>query len=114
MKKSLIALAFGTLVLGIAEFTMMGILSYVADDLNISIPASGHLISAYALGACCGAPVLVLAPNRCLSYVWPPAANYWVEHVYKWPSTWAMPLTPTWVDWPSWKATATLPSWALH
>ena len=30
MKKSLIALAFGTLALGIAEFTMMGILPYVA------------------------------------------------------------------------------------
>lgn len=33
MKKSLIALAFGTLGLGIAEFVMMGILPYVADDL---------------------------------------------------------------------------------
>ena len=38
MKKSLIALAFGTLGLGIAEFTMMGILPYVATDLGISIP----------------------------------------------------------------------------
>ena len=38
MKKSLIALAFGTLGLGIAEFTMMGILPYVAKDLHISIP----------------------------------------------------------------------------
>ena len=37
MKKSLIALAFGTLGLGIAEFTMMGILPYVATDLGISI-----------------------------------------------------------------------------
>ena len=37
MKKSLIALAFGTLGLGIAEFTMMSILPYVAADLNIGI-----------------------------------------------------------------------------
>ena len=37
MKKSLIALAFGTLGLGIAEFVMMGILPDVAKDLNISI-----------------------------------------------------------------------------
>lgn len=50
MKKSLIALAFGTLGLGIAEFTMMGILPYVAQDLGISIPMAGHFISAYALG----------------------------------------------------------------
>ena len=37
MKKSLIALAFGTLGLGIAEFVMMGILPDVARDLGISI-----------------------------------------------------------------------------
>ncbi|MDM8335814.1 MFS transporter AraJ [Mediterranea massiliensis] len=69
MKKSLIALAFGTLALGIAEFTMMGILPYVADDLNISIPVAGHLISAYALGVCCGAPVLVLARKCALKKI---------------------------------------------
>ena len=64
MKKSLIALAFGTLGLGIAEFTMMGILPYVAQDLGISIPVAGHLISAYALGVCCGAPMLILARKQ--------------------------------------------------
>ena len=64
MRKSLIALAFGTLGLGIAEFAMMGILPYVAEDLNISIPAAGHLISVYALGVCCGAPMLLLARKR--------------------------------------------------
>ena len=52
MKKSLIALAFGTLGLGIAEFVMMGILPDVAKDLGISIPMAGHFISAYALGVC--------------------------------------------------------------
>ena len=61
MKKSLIALAFGTLGLGIAEFTMMGLLPYVASDLNVSIPTAGHFISAYALGVCCGAPILLWA-----------------------------------------------------
>ena len=60
MKKSLIALAFGTLGLGIAEFAMMGILGSVAENLQISISAAGHLISAYALGVCLGAPVLLL------------------------------------------------------
>lgn len=70
MKKSLISLAFGTLGLGIAEFTMMGILPYVASDLGVSIPMAGHLISAYALGVCCGAPILLWArkfpPKRTL------------------------------------------------
>lgn len=61
MKKSLIALAFGTLALGIAEFVMMGILPEVAKALNISIAKAGHFISAYALGVCVGAPILILA-----------------------------------------------------
>lgn len=61
MKKSLIALAFGTLGLGISEFAMMGILPAVAQDLGVSIPVAGHLISAYALGVCFGAPMLILA-----------------------------------------------------
>ena len=61
MKKSLIALAFGTLGLGIAEFVMMGILPDVAQSLDISITQAGHFISAYALGVCVGAPTLILA-----------------------------------------------------
>lgn len=69
MKKSLIALAFGTLGLGIAEFTMMGILPYVAADLNISIPVAGHFISAYALGVCTGAPILILARKHPLKRI---------------------------------------------
>lgn len=92
MKKSLIALAFGTLGLGIAEFVMMGILPDVARDLGISIPTAGHFISAYALGVCVGAPMLtlarkfqlkrtllvlaalIMAGNICASM----APNYWV------------------------------------
>ena len=54
MKKSLLALASGTLGLGIAEFVMMGILPNVARDLSISIPEAGHFISAYAIGVCGG------------------------------------------------------------
>ena len=69
MKKSLIALAFGTLGLGIAEFAMMGILPDVAKDLGISIPVAGHFISAYALGVCVGAPVLILARKHPLKHI---------------------------------------------
>lgn len=61
MKKSLIALAFGTLALGMAEFVMMGILPDVAREFKISIAQAGHFISAYALGVCAGAPLLILA-----------------------------------------------------
>lgn len=61
MKKSLVALSFGTLALGIAEYVMMGILPDVSRSLHVSIPVAGHLISSYALGVCCGAfiPVVI-------------------------------------------------------
>ena len=57
----------GTLGLGMAEFGMMSILSAVAHNFDITIAAAGHLISAYALGVCCGAVLLVfLAQGRSL------------------------------------------------
>lgn len=64
MKKSLIALAFGTLALGMSEFVMMGILPDIARSLGVSIPEAGHLISAYALGVCFGAPLIVLVARK--------------------------------------------------
>ena len=45
MMKSLIALAFGTLVLGIAEFVMMGILTDVANDLKSAIDGAYKKVS---------------------------------------------------------------------
>jgi DHA1 family arabinose polymer transporter-like MFS transporter len=60
MKKSLISLAFGSFAIGMTEFTMMGILPDIAQDLNIDIPTAGHLIAIYALGVVIGAPILVL------------------------------------------------------
>lgn len=53
--RGLIALAFGTLGLGIAEYVAMGLLPYWASDFNVSIAQSGHAISAYALGVAIGA-----------------------------------------------------------
>ena len=69
MKKSLIALSFGTFGLGIAEFVMMGILPDVARGLSVSIPDAGHFIAAYALGVCFGAPMLVLLRTRPLKQI---------------------------------------------
>ena len=56
----------GTFGLGITEFVMMAVLPYVAEDFNVSIPVAGHLISAYALGVCVGAPTLLM-----LGRTWP-------------------------------------------
>ncbi|SFW74764.1 MFS transporter, DHA1 family, arabinose polymer transporter [Sinomicrobium oceani] len=64
MKKSLLALALGGLGIGVTEFTIMGMLPDVARDLNVTIPAAGYLISAYALGVVIGAPFLVIGMDK--------------------------------------------------
>ena len=64
MKKSLLALAFGTLALGISEYVMTGILPFIAEDLRITIVQAGHLISAYAIGVCVGAPLTVIVARK--------------------------------------------------
>lgn len=52
--KGLLALAMGTFALGLAEFSMMGILSPLASGLHIDIEEAGDFISAYALGVSFG------------------------------------------------------------
>lgn len=64
VKKSLAALSAGTFGLGVAEFAMMAVLPYVAADLRVSIPTAGNWVSAYAVGVCCGAPLLVWGRTR--------------------------------------------------
>lgn len=58
--RGLIALAFGTLGLGIAEYVAMGLLPYWAEDFNVTIAQSGHAISSYALGVAIGAFFIIL------------------------------------------------------
>ena len=55
---AIVALAMGGFAIGTTEFAIMGLLQNVAQGLDISIPESGHLISAYALGVVVGAPLL--------------------------------------------------------
>ncbi|TCM65106.1 DHA1 family inner membrane transport protein [Acinetobacter calcoaceticus] len=57
---SLLALAIGAFAIGTTEFSPMGFLPEIAESLNISIPAAGMLISAYALGVMIGAPIMTL------------------------------------------------------
>ncbi|EYT80755.1 MFS transporter, partial [Streptomyces sp. Tu 6176] len=64
MPLALLALAVGAFGIGTTEFVMMGLLPDVADDLGISIPAAGHLVSAYALGVVIGAPLLAALTSR--------------------------------------------------
>ncbi|GGX66567.1 MFS transporter [Streptomyces fructofermentans] len=64
MPLALLALAVGAFGIGTTEFVMMGLLPDVADDLHISIPSAGHLVSAYALGVVIGAPLLAAVTAR--------------------------------------------------
>ncbi|MFD3500494.1 MFS transporter [Streptomyces sp. NPDC058676] len=64
MPVALLALAVGAFGIGTTEFVMMGLLPDVADDLNISLPEAGHLVSAYALGVVVGAPLLAAVTAR--------------------------------------------------
>lgn len=64
MPLALLALAVGAFGIGTTEFVIMGLLPDVADDLHISIPTAGHLVSAYALGVVIGAPLLAAATAR--------------------------------------------------
>jgi DHA1 family inner membrane transport protein len=64
MPLALLALAVGAFGIGTTEFVMMGLLPDVADDLHISIPTAGHLVSAYALGVVIGAPLLAAVTSR--------------------------------------------------
>src|SRR5476651_1635381 len=65
-----LSLAIGGFALGTGEFASMGLLPNVARDIDISIPAAGHMISAYALGVVIGAPLLAAtfarAPRRAM------------------------------------------------
>ncbi|MEV8065368.1 MFS transporter [Streptomyces sp. NPDC085995] len=64
MPLALLALAVGAFGIGTTEFVMMGLLPDVADDLGISIPTAGHLVSAYALGVVIGAPLLAALTSK--------------------------------------------------
>ncbi len=47
---AIFALTLGAFSIGMTEFVIMGLLPNVANDLHVSISASGQLITGYALG----------------------------------------------------------------
>jgi DHA1 family inner membrane transport protein len=61
---AVLALALGGFAIGTAEFVTMGLLPQIARGVGASIPATGHVISAYAVGVVVGAPVLAFLGAR--------------------------------------------------
>ncbi|WP_353141452.1 MFS transporter [Acinetobacter pragensis] len=60
----LLALAVGAFAIGTTEFSPMGFLPEIANDLQVSIAQAGLLISAYAVGVMIGAPLMTLWFSR--------------------------------------------------
>ena len=58
MGPTLAALALGGFAIGTTEFVAMGLLPQIARGVAVSLPAGGHVVSAYALGVVVGAPLL--------------------------------------------------------
>jgi MFS transporter, DHA1 family, inner membrane transport protein len=61
---AILALAIGGFAIGTSEFVTMGLLPQIADGVAISIPAAGHVVSAYALGVVVGAPLIAVLAAR--------------------------------------------------
>jgi DHA1 family chloramphenicol resistance protein-like MFS transporter len=57
-------LGFAIFAQGTSEFMLAGLLPAMADELGVSVPTAGLLISAYAIGMVAGAPVLAMATLR--------------------------------------------------
>lgn len=57
-------LVIGAFAIGMTEFVIMGLLTEVAADLNVSVSKAGQLISIYALSVAVGGPIIVLLTYR--------------------------------------------------
>jgi DHA1 family inner membrane transport protein len=57
---SLLWLALGAFAIGTEGFMIAGLLPALARDLNVSLPATGHLITAFSLAYAIGAPLMAV------------------------------------------------------
>lgn len=64
MPPAVYILGLAVFALGTSEFMLSGILPAIADDMDVTIPQAGLLISAFALGMVVGAPLLAVATLR--------------------------------------------------
>ncbi|MFC3053626.1 MFS transporter [Kordiimonas pumila] len=64
MPIALYALAIAAYAIGTTEFVIVGLLPTVANDLDITLPIAGLIVSVYALGVTFGAPILTALTGR--------------------------------------------------
>ncbi|GLS17165.1 chloramphenicol resistance protein [Labrys miyagiensis] len=64
MPLALLALTIAAYAIGTTEFVIVGLLPTVANDLHITLPLAGLIVSVYALGVTFGAPVITALTGR--------------------------------------------------
>ncbi|BDY06050.1 MFS transporter [Ferrimonas sp. YFM] len=64
MPIALFALTLSAFAIGTTEFVIVGLVPTVAQDLGVSLPSAGLLVSLYALGVAVGAPVLTALTQK--------------------------------------------------
>ena len=64
MPIALFALTLSAFAIGTTEFVIVGLVPTIAQDLSVSLPSAGLLVSLYALGVAIGAPVLTALTGR--------------------------------------------------
>lgn len=64
MPLALLALTISAFAIGTTEFVLVGLVPTIANQLAISVPSAGLLVSIYALGVAIGAPVLTALTGK--------------------------------------------------
>ncbi|MGA5655085.1 MFS transporter [Rahnella contaminans] len=64
MPLALLALTISAFAIGTTEFVIVGLVPTIAEQLGVSVPSAGLLVSIYALGVAIGAPVLTALTGR--------------------------------------------------
>ncbi|GDY28178.1 MFS transporter [Agarivorans sp. Toyoura001] len=64
MPLALFALTLSAFAIGTTEFVIVGLIPTMAQDLAVSLPSAGLLVSLYALGVAIGAPVLTALTGK--------------------------------------------------
>ena len=65
MPLALFALTLSAFAIGTTEFVIVGLIPTIAEQLNVSLPSAGLLVSLYALGVAIGAPCSRHSPASC-------------------------------------------------
>lgn len=64
MPLALLALTISAFAIGTTEFVIVGLIPTIAEQLGVTVPSAGLLVTIYAIGVAIGAPVLTALTSR--------------------------------------------------